>query len=127
MGSRGKPYRTYWIDAYEVLVGRSDEDNDYLTFEVGEPHDLWLHVGGGTAGSHVIVRNPERGDVPRAAVEKAAQLAAWYSKARGSTRVEVHVCRRSDVSKERGAPPGEVRIRRFSRLRVTPSSLDLSD
>ncbi|MEJ7730537.1 MAG: hypothetical protein WKG00_15115 [Polyangiaceae bacterium] len=60
MGSKGKPYRTIRLDGWEVLVGRGDEDNDYLTFQVGEPHDLWLHVAGGTPGSHVVVRNPDR-------------------------------------------------------------------
>jgi predicted ribosome quality control (RQC) complex YloA/Tae2 family protein len=121
MGSKGRPYRTVRIGAWEVLVGRSDADNDHLTFDVAEPDDLWLHVGGGTPGSHVVIRNPERADVPPEVVTRAARLAAWYSKARGAPRVEVHVCRRADVSKARGAPPGEVMIRRYRRLRVTPS------
>ena len=123
MGSKGRPYRTVMIDGWEVLVGRGDEDNDHLTFEVGEPGDTWMHVGGGTPGSHVVIRNPDGAEVPRAVVEKAAQLAAWYSKARGSPRVEVHCCRLSDVKKARGAPAGEVEIRRFTRIKVAPSNL----
>ena len=103
VSSKGRPYRTVVVDGYEVLVGRSDDDNDYLTFRVAEKRDLWLHAGGGTPGSHVVVRNPEGGEVPREVVEKAAQLAAWYSKARGAPRVEVHVCRVADVSKPKGA------------------------
>ena len=51
MSSKGRPYKTIRFEGWEILVGRSDEDNDYLTFEVGEPFDLWLHVAGGTAGS----------------------------------------------------------------------------
>lgn len=124
MGSKGRPYRTLEIDGYEVLVGRGAEDNDYLTFRVAEKRDLWMHVGGGTPGSHVVVRNPDGGDVPRDVLEKAAQLAAWYSKARGAPRVEVHSCRVSDVSKPKGAPRGQVQIKKFKKLKVVPSKLE---
>jgi predicted ribosome quality control (RQC) complex YloA/Tae2 family protein len=123
MGSKGRPYRTFHVDGWEVLVGRGDEDNDYLTFEVGESRDLWLHVAGGTAGSHVVVRNPEGSEVPREVVEKAAALAAWYSKARGASRVEVHYCRVSDVSKPRGAPAGLVQLSKWKSVKVKPENL----
>src|SRR5262245_64021107 len=69
VASKGRPYRTLEVEGFQVLVGRGEEDNDYLTFEVAEPHDLWLHVAGGTAGSHVVVRNPDRLDVPRSVIE----------------------------------------------------------
>jgi predicted ribosome quality control (RQC) complex YloA/Tae2 family protein len=56
-------------------------------------------------------------------LERAAALAAWHSKARGSRgKVEVHWCRVADVSKPRGFAPGEVRLRRFDSLRVYPSA-----
>ena len=121
MGSKGRPYRTLTIDGFEVLIGRGDDDNDALTFEVAEPHDLWLHVAGGTPGSHVIVRNPDRAEIPRPVVEAAAAAAAWYSKARGAPRVEVHVCRVADVSKPRGAPAGLVELRRWKAVKVKPA------
>jgi predicted ribosome quality control (RQC) complex YloA/Tae2 family protein len=121
VGSKGKPYRTIIVGGFEVLVGRGDEDNEVLTFEVGEPQDLWLHVAGGTPGSHVVVRNPGGGEVPREVVEAAAAAAAWYSKARGAPKVEVHVCRVSDVSKPRGAPLGLVELARWKSVRVRPA------
>jgi predicted ribosome quality control (RQC) complex YloA/Tae2 family protein len=121
MASKGRPYRTFVVGGFEVLVGRGERDNDTLTFDVAEPHDLWLHVAGGTAGSHVVVRNPDRGEVPTAVVEVAAAAAAWYSKARGAPRVEVHICRASDVRKPRGAPPGLVELARWRKLRVRPA------
>ena len=105
MGSKGRPYRTFVVDGFEVLVGRGEDDNDHLTFRVAEPHDVWMHVGGGTPGSHVVVRNPEKGEVPRAVLEAAAALAAWYSKARAASKVEVSYCRAADVSKPWGAAP----------------------
>ncbi len=120
MASKGRPYRTIVFRDFEILVGRGDEDNEVLTFEVAEPHDLWLHVAGGTPGSHVIVRNPSRQDVPREVVEAAAAAAAWYSKARSAARVEVHVCLASEVSKPRGAPAGLVELARWKSVRVRP-------
>jgi len=109
------------LDGFEILVGKAATDNDQLTFNVAEAHDLWLHVAGGTPGSHVVIRNPEHGVVPDGVTRCAAELAAWYSKARNAARVEVHVCRASDVKKARGAPAGQVQIARFKSLRVTPT------
>ena len=120
MASKGRPYRTILIEGFEVLVGRGDESNDLLTFEIGEQDDLWLHVAGGTPGSHVIVRNPGKVEIPRAVVECAAAAAAWYSKARNAARVEVHVCRVADVSKPRGASTGLVQLARWRSVRVRP-------
>lgn len=115
------PWRRYLVDGYEVLVGRAARDNDALTFGAAAPHDLWLHAAG-HAGSHVIVKNPERlPRLPRAVVVRAAELAAWHSKAQGAGgKVEVHACRAADVSKVRGAPPGLVNIRNFESVRVYP-------
>ena len=119
MASKGRPYRTVLVDGREVLVGRGDMENDDLTFAVAAPEDFWLHVAGGVAGSHVVVRNPEKlAALPAPVLERAAQLAVRHSKARGRARVEVHVCRVADVVKRRGAPPGEVDLRRWERVRV---------
>ena len=126
MASKGRPYRTVILDGWEVLVGRSAADNEHLTFRVAAPRDLWMHVGGGTPGSHLVIRNPDDADIPRDVVQRAAQLAAWYSKARAASRVEVHVCRAADVSKPRGAPRGQVEIRRFKRIKVVPSALGIA-
>ncbi len=121
MASKGRPYRTFEVEGFRILVGRGAEDNDYLTFEIAEPHELWLHVAGGTAGSHVVISNPSRAAVPDGVIERAAALAAWYSKARPAARVEVHVCRARDVKKPRGAPAGLVEISHYQAVRVRPA------
>jgi predicted ribosome quality control (RQC) complex YloA/Tae2 family protein len=119
LGSKGRGHRAFTIDGFEVLVGKGDAENDALTFDVADPHDFWLHVAG-PAGSHVVVRNPDKlSELPRPVLEAAASLAAWHSKARGSRgKVEVHVCRVADVSKPRGFAPGEVQLRRWSAVKV---------
>lgn len=127
MSSKGRPYRSFTFEGFEILVGKAATDNDHLTFRIAEPHDVWLHVAGGTPGSHVLIRNPEQRAVPDAVTRQAAALAAWYSKARNAGRVEVHVCRASDVKKARGAPAGQVQIARFKSLKVTPAAFDEQD
>jgi predicted ribosome quality control (RQC) complex YloA/Tae2 family protein len=121
VSSKGRPYRSFTFEGFEILVGKAATDNDHLTFNVAQPNDLWLHVAGGTPGSHVVIRNPERGAIPEAVTQCAATLAAWYSKARNAARVEVHVCRAGDVKKARGAPAGQVQIARFKSVRVAPA------
>ena len=127
MSSKGRPYRTFEHEGYEILVGKAATDNDFLTFRVAAPRDLWLHVGGGTPGSHVVIRNPDGGTVPSEVTERAAALAAWYSKARNAGRVEVHVCRAADVSKARGAPAGQVQLARYKSVRVAPAPFETDD
>ncbi len=125
-------HRIVEMEGYEILVGQSARDNDHLSLRVVRPGDLWLHAHG-HAGSHVVVRaalppggldpgdRPPTGEVPRAVVQRAAELAAWNSKARkAGGKVAVHLCRGSDVSKPRGSPPGQVRLRRFDTVRVYP-------
>jgi predicted ribosome quality control (RQC) complex YloA/Tae2 family protein len=113
--------RVFEHDGYKILVGQTARDNDRLTFEVAAPQDLWLHVGGGTPGSHVVVKNPGGGEVPRAVVKRAAELAVYHSKAREAKgKVEVHLCRACDVRKPRGARPGSVELRRWEGVKVYP-------
>lgn len=128
MPGRGKGYRTVAVAGFEVLIGKGDADNDALTFGVAEARDFWLHVAG-PPGSHVVVRNPDGlEELPRPVLQRAAELAAWHSRARGARgKVEVHVCRVADVSKPRGFEAGKVLLRRWRALRVYPRELEPAD
>ena len=106
-------------DGFEILVGRTARDNDYLTFKVARPNDLWLHTGD-YSGSHVVVRNATRKDVPHRTLIEAAQLAAQFSQARKDPKVYVHYTQRKFVSKPKGAAPGLVRLTRFRNITVAP-------
>ncbi|WP_005033065.1 NFACT RNA binding domain-containing protein [Holophaga foetida] len=117
---KGKAFRSVMIEGFEALIGKGDADNDALTFKVGAPLDFWLHVAG-VPGSHVIVRNPDKvSELPRPVLERAAELAAFFSKARDGGKVEVHWCRVADVSKPRGFAPGKVMLKTFKSVRVYP-------
>lgn len=121
MADKGKGWRTVEMEGFEILVGLGARENDDLTFREAGRQDLWLHVSG-CPGSHVVIRNPDNLPAPpRTVVQRAAELAAWHSRARNAGgKVEVHVCRVSDVGKRRGAPAGEVVLRRWDAVRVYP-------
>lgn len=124
MASKGRPYRTVVVEGFEVLVGKGADDNDHLTFAVAAPGDTWLHASGGVPGSHVVVRNPDGGPLPRPVLERAASLAAWYSKSRGARSVTVDYCLARDVKKPRGAPAGLVELDHHLSIRVAPLGAD---
>jgi predicted ribosome quality control (RQC) complex YloA/Tae2 family protein len=106
-------------DGFEILVGRTARDNDQLTFKVAKPNDLWMHTGD-YSGSHVVVRNTTRKEIPHRTVIEAAQLAAHFSQARTNAKVDVHYTQRKFVSKPKGAALGLVRMTRFKNITVEP-------
>lgn len=106
-------------DGYEILVGRAARDNDKLTFRLAQPNDLWLHAGD-YPGSHVVVRNPTRKEIPQRTVIEAAQLAGRFSQASEDAKVVVHYTERKFLSKPKGAAPGLVRLSRFRSITIEP-------
>jgi len=106
-------------DGYEILVGRAARDNDNLTFKIAQPNDLWLHAGD-YPGSHVVVRNPTRKEIPHRTIVEAAQLAGRFSQASEDSKVVIHYTPRKFLSKPKGAAPGLVRLSRFRSITVEP-------
>ncbi len=106
-------------DGYEILVGRAARDNDNLTFRVAQPSDLWMHAGD-YPGSHVVIRNPTRKEIPQRTIIEAAQLAGKFSQASEDAKVVIHYTERKFLSKPKGAAPGLVRLSRFRSITVEP-------
>ena len=111
--------RYHSSDGYEVLVGRTALDNDQLSFRVARPNDLWLHAAD-YPGSHVIVRNSSRNEIPHRTVIEAAQLAAKFSQAGRDSKVMIHYTRRKFLTKPKGAAAGLVRLSTFKSITVQP-------
>lgn len=115
-------FRTLTIDDREILIGKGARENDALTFDVASPDDFWFHVAD-YSGSHVVVRNPAKDKVlDESILVKAAQLAAYFSQARNSSKVEVHYTKRKHVTKPRRAKPGLVRLLEFKSIKVEPKN-----
>jgi predicted ribosome quality control (RQC) complex YloA/Tae2 family protein len=118
-GAAPPSIRRVLFNGWEILVGKSAAGNDQLTMKIARPDDLWLHAEG-LPGSHVIIRNPNAGDVPPEVLVKAAALAAFHSKGRQSGKVPVTYTRAGLVKKPKGAKPGLVQLLERKSLMVKP-------
>ena len=106
-------------DGFEILVGKASKDNDYLTFRVAKSNDLWLHAAD-YAGSHVVVKNPNRAEIPAKTLVEAAELAAFYSQAKNHPKAAVHYTTKKFVNKPKGASAGLVSLSSFKTILVEP-------
>mmetsp|Transcript_19515 Transcript_19515/g.29122 ORF Transcript_19515/g.29122 Transcript_19515/m.29122 type:complete len:196 (+) Transcript_19515:50-637(+) len=112
--------RTFMEQGWTILVGKNAADNDVLSTKIGNPNDFWFHVHG-CPGSHVVVRNPmDDTDLPREVKRVAAGLAAWYSKAKTSSKASVHYTKCRHVKKIKGSPAGQVQLSDYKAISVPP-------
>ncbi|HMM06013.1 MAG TPA: NFACT RNA binding domain-containing protein [Clostridiales bacterium] len=100
------PLETVYMD-YTILIGRNNKQNDRLTLKAAQKDDLWLHTKN-IPGSHVIIRKKDGEEIPEAVITRAAQYAAFHSKAKESPKVPVDYTEVKQVKKPNGARPGMV-------------------
>ena len=94
-------------DSWEIYIGRSSKENDMLTCKVAKPDDWWFHSRI-FHGTHVVLRNYHKKDLPDELVTICCSLAAYYSKAKNGQNVPVDYTKIRYVRKPRGAAPGYV-------------------
>ena len=100
------PLRFCSSDGREILVGRSNLQNDELTTKLGRRTDYWLHTQK-IHGSHVLIRC--EGEQPSdRCIEEAAAIAAYYSQGRGGGKIPVDYTMLRFVRKPSGSLPGKV-------------------
>ena len=105
-------------DGYAIYVGRSAGQNEQVTFKIGAADDVWLHARG-MPGAHVLIKSAGR-EVPEPTLRRAAELAAYYSKGRGESAVEIDIARRSQVRRIPNAPAGLVSYHAERTIRAAP-------
>jgi len=103
-------------DGTEILVGKNNKQNDYLTNKLAARDEIWLHTKD-IPGSHVVIRSKEPSEKT---ILEAASLAAYFSKARASSAVPVDFTRVRHVKKPSGAKPGFVIYDNQQTVYVTP-------
>jgi predicted ribosome quality control (RQC) complex YloA/Tae2 family protein len=116
-GGQGRPLHYLTSRGLSVLVGRGARQNHHLTFTVARPDDLWLHARD-VPGAHVVLKDPE-GRAGAEDLREAAEVAAFFSDARGETQADVHVTRRKHLRPGRGGP-GRVVLGHTETMRVAP-------
>lgn len=109
------------IDGYNVYVGRNNKQNDYLTFKVANKEDLWFHTEN-IHGSHVILKLDNNKEVTDEIISNVASIAAYYSKGRNSSKVNVQYTEVKNIKKPRNAKPGFVVFNRYNSLVVEPTN-----
>jgi predicted ribosome quality control (RQC) complex YloA/Tae2 family protein len=107
-------------DGTQILVGKNNKQNDYLTNRVAGRDEVWLHTKD-IPGSHVVIKSSNPTDET---IKEAANIAAYFSKARESSSVPVDFTEVKQVKKPKGAKPGFVIYEGQQTVYVTPD-LDL--
>ncbi|MDT9562422.1 NFACT family protein [Streptococcus mutans] len=101
-----------------ILVGKNNLQNDELTFKMSKKGELWFHAKD-IPGSHVLIKdNLNPSDEIKT---DAAELAAYFSKARLSNLVQVDMIEAKKLNKPSKAKPGFVTYKGQKTLRVTPN------
>lgn len=116
---KSKPLHYVSSDGYDIFVGKSNLQNDELTLRMAESTDIWMHTKD-IPGSHVIIRTNGQKELPEATMEEAANLAAFYSKAKNSSMVPVDYTQRKNIKKPNGAKPGMVIYLTNRTIYITP-------
>ncbi|NUU75946.1 Rqc2 family fibronectin-binding protein [Paenibacillus xylanilyticus] len=104
-------------EGIDILVGKNNLQNEYVTNRLASANDTWLHTKD-IPGSHVVIRSTDFGE---ATLEEAAQLAAYFSQAKESSSVPVDYTFIRHVRKPSGAKPGFVIYDHQKTLFVTPN------
>lgn len=113
-------FKRFEFKDFVILVGKSAKNNDLLTQKYTYKEDLWLHAKD-VSGSHVVIKFRAGKPFPSDVIEKAAQLAAYYSKRKNDTLCPVIVTPKKFVRKPKGMADGQVMVDKESVVMVVPS------
>lgn len=119
---KAKPMHFISSDGFDIYVGKNNTQNDQLTLKFANSGDIWFHTKN-IHGSHTIIKLGIDKDVPKTTMMEAAQLAAYYSKARESSQVPVDYTQIKNVKKPNGAKPGMVIYENYNTVYVTPKNM----
>ena len=101
----GPLFKEVLVDSFRILIGRNAKNNDILTQQHAYKDDLWLHARD-VSGSHVLIKYQAGKPFPKNVIERAAELAAWYSKRRTDSLCPVTVTPKKFVRKPKGLAAG---------------------
>ena len=114
-----KPLVLHYNDI-ELLVGKNNVQNDYVTTKLARNNDVWFHAKD-IPGSHVIIRNHhEQRELTQDVLDFAAHIAAYFSKGRQSALVPVDYTLKRHVHKPNGSKPGRVIYENQKTIYITP-------
>lgn len=104
-------------DGYTIYVGKNNTQNDYITHKLARSEDIWLHTKD-FHGSHAVIKKEHGKEIPDNTILEGAELAAYYSKARNSTKIPVDYTQIKYVKKPPKSRPGMVIYDNFATIYV---------
>ena len=116
---QSKPMHYISSDGLDIFVGKNNHQNDYLTLRYANSSDIWFHTKN-IPGSHTVIKLGIDKNVPERTMMEAANLAAYYSKAKNSSQVPVDYTSIKNVKKPNGAKPGMVIYDFYNTVYVRP-------
>lgn len=109
----------YVIDGFTVYVGKNNAQNNYVTFKIAKPEDIWLHAAK-IHSSHVVIVNEKKGEVPTDVIVAAAEICAFFSQSSGG-KIDVDYTQKANVKKPPKSPLGYVTYTDFRTVTVYPN------
>jgi predicted ribosome quality control (RQC) complex YloA/Tae2 family protein len=117
------PYKRFESEGFDILVGKSAKANDELLRRFAWKEDLWLHAKD-VSGSHVLIKYKSGLAFPKTVLERAGELASYYSKNRNESLCAVIYTPVKYVRKVKGSAPGAVMVDKERILMVRPVGPD---
>lgn len=114
--------RFYSSEGWEILCGKSSRGNDWLLKRAARSEDIWLHAHG-LPGAHVLLKRRSSGEVPENTLLEAAQIAAYFSRGKNSTKVSVIYTPAKNVRKLPKGKPGQVTVANYQTILVRPEQM----
>ena len=115
--------RKYNFMNFTIISGKNPEQNDEVSLKIASKNDMWFHARG-MGGSHVIIKSDKNEKPPKEVIVRAAEIAAYHSKGKNSSKVQVIQTFARHVQKKKGMAPGAVRVAKENSITVNPTNYD---
>ncbi len=116
-------FKKFHYKGWDIWVGKNAKNNDLLTQQYAKKDDLWLHAKD-VSGSHVVIKYQAGRKFPEEVIEKAASLAAYYSKRSADTLCPVLFTPRKYVRKTKDLAAGQVIVEKEEVIMVSPEKFE---
>lgn len=110
----------YNIHGFDVLVGKNNIQNNFVTFKLAKGEDLWLHTQK-IHSSHLVIIKGTAEEIPDNVIEDAAEICAYYSQASEGSKIPVDYTLRQNVKRPNHAPPGFAVYNTYQTVLVNPN------
>lgn len=113
------PFKTATHLGFQIWIGKNAANNELLTLKYAHKDDLWLHARD-VSGSHVVIKHQAGKAFPKEVIERAAEIAAFYSQRKTDSLCPVSYTTKKYIRKVKGTAVGSVRMDREEVLMVVP-------